>query len=122
MYADSGQPIADGPYTVVTVANAGRRPITIVNVGGYKLYPGKGFVIQQCNPPLPRELTEGKHLTACVDEEYDLSELESWEAYDAVGHTYRLPVAPLHKRIISRMRRKWSRRYVEKAKKLAGGQ
>jgi hypothetical protein len=125
VFAASGQAMADEPFTVVTVANAGRRPITIVNVGGYRLYPGKGFVIQQCNPPLPRELTEGKHLTALVDEtEIDLSELESWEAYDAVGHTYRLPMASIHRRLISRFRRKWSRRKdaAKKAKLLAGGE
>jgi len=34
----------DVTLTVVTVANAGRRPVTIVNVGGYRIYPGKGFV------------------------------------------------------------------------------
>jgi hypothetical protein len=123
VFTSDGIPVNEDPYSLVTVANAGRRPITIVNVGGYRLYPGKGFVIQQTNPPLPRELTEGKHLTAFVDEtEFDLSELESWEAHDAVGHAYRLPVAPLHKRLISRMRRKWSRRHAEMAKKLAGDQ
>jgi hypothetical protein len=112
-------------FTVVTVANAGRRPITIVNVGGYRLFPGKGFVVQQCTPPLPRELTEGKHLTALVDEsQLDLSKMESWEASDAVGHKYRLPIAPFYKRLVSRMRRKWSLRKdaANKAKKLTSGQ
>jgi hypothetical protein len=122
--AATGSTVDDDPYTVITVANAGRRPITITNVGGYRLYPGKGFVIQQCNPPLPRELTEGKHLIALVDEtEFDLSELESWEVYDAVGHTYRRPVAPLYKRLISRWRRKlWQRRKKKAKKQLTANQ
>jgi hypothetical protein len=108
----------DDPYTTVTVANDGRRPVTITFIGGYRLYPGKGFTAHQCSPSLPQELTEGKHLAAFLDEtEYDLSELECWHVYDAVGHTYRLPVAPLYKRLISRFRRKRSRRRIEKAKK-----
>lgn len=75
----------EGRYTAITVANAGRRPVTIVNVGGYRLFPEKGFVIEQCTPPLPHELTEGKHLTAFVNEsEFDFADMESWEASDAL--------------------------------------
>jgi hypothetical protein len=118
-----GDPAATGiTFTVVTVANAGRRPVTIANVGGYKLYPGKGFIASTCNPPVPRELTEGKHLMALFDQsELEFSDIESWETYDAVGHVYRLPVAPLHKRLISRMRRKWSWRQAAKTEKLKAG-
>jgi hypothetical protein len=106
----------DDPYTTVTVANAGRRPVTITGVSCRKLYPKKGYVVCNCNP-LPQELTEGKQLTAYVDEmQFDVCELEGWEVYDAVGHTYRRPVAPLYKRLISRFRRKLEIRRKKKFK------
>jgi hypothetical protein len=112
----------DDPYTTITVANAGRRPVTITGIGGYRLYQRKGFLVWHC-PSLPQELTEGKHLTAFVDEtEYDLTDLECWEVYDAVGHTHRLKVAPFYGRWASRLWRKWLRRgYAKKMKNLTAG-
>jgi len=57
---------------------------------------------------------------ALADEvEFDLSELDCWEAHDAVGHKYRLQVAPFYKRWVSRIRRRWSCREDEANKKKA---
>lgn len=100
--------------TIVIVANAGRRPVTITNVGARHLFPKEGFVNLVCDPRVPLELTEGKQLSALVDEEHiDLSKVEAWEVYDAVGHCYQIKVAALPARIWSRLRsyrRAWKRR------------
>jgi hypothetical protein len=51
---------------IVTVANLGRRPVTITTVGGHRQYPSLPFVVVGCRPRLPYELTEGKNLIAIV--------------------------------------------------------
>src|SRR5579863_900311 len=71
--------------TMVTVVNVGRRPVTITNVGAFYLYPGKAFIITDCNPKIPCELTEGKRLMALADQsDINFAEIESWQAYDAI--------------------------------------
>ena len=96
-------------WIVVTVVNKSRRPITITEVGARLLFPKTGFMNLTCNPAGSRELTEGQYLEAVADEEeIDLAEIEAWEAHDAFGNTYRLPVAPRLPRIRSRMRRRWT--------------
>jgi hypothetical protein len=98
---------ANVTLTIVTVINAGRRPVTITGVSAYRLFPLKPFVFTDTRPALPYELTEGKQLLALGDlKTIDLTTIEHWEAYDALGNTYRLFVAPWHKRWISRWRRK----------------
>jgi hypothetical protein len=93
--------------TLVIVANAGRRPITITNVGARRLLPKGGFVNFVCNPDVPVELTEGKQLSALADDErIDLADVEAWEAHDAVGHAYRMNVAPWFTRAWSHVRSK----------------
>jgi peptidoglycan/LPS O-acetylase OafA/YrhL len=52
--------------TIVRVANQGRRPVTITTVGAYNLFPDNPFIIPECNPALPHELTEGKSLMAII--------------------------------------------------------
>src|SRR5258707_375863 len=54
--------------TIVTVTNAGRRPVTITHVFANCIYPRKHFVVTTAIPPLPCELTEGKFLTAIIDQ------------------------------------------------------
>src|SRR5947209_1491176 len=54
---------------IVTVANHGRRPVTITSVGAECLFPNKHFVIPDTNPYLPYELTEGKYFTAQGNQE-----------------------------------------------------
>lgn len=93
--------------TIVVVANAGRRPVTITAVGARCLFPRRGFVSFECNPSIPAELTEGKQLTALADEELvDVSEVAAWEAHDAIGRSYRMNVAPWHTRLRSRLRQR----------------
>jgi hypothetical protein len=96
--------------TIVTVSNEGRRPVTITTVGARRLYPHDHFVIVECQPSLPHELTEGTNLKAILpSRDMDFSTIESWHALDALGRTYLLHVAPWYSRAIShaRMRRQW---------------
>ena len=100
--------------TMMTVVNAGRRPITITGVGAYRLFPQKPFVIPDTRPNCPCELTEGKQMQAIIDEKgVDLSVMESWEAYTSTGGTYRLAVVPWYKRCWNR--RKFREQAMAKA-------
>lgn len=101
-----GDPYYDGKTLVIMyVSNAGRRPITITGVGAYRLFPHKPFVIIDSRPQCPVEITEGKQLTAFMDQsQLDLSVMESWEAYTATGSTFRFAVAPWYRRWWNRRR------------------
>lgn len=55
-------------FTILRAANAGRRPLTITGMGGYRLHPRKGFICRDTAPPIPIELTEGKYVNARIDE------------------------------------------------------
>src|SRR5579859_4668068 len=111
---------ANQTLTIVTVANAGRRPVTITTVGARCLFPDAHFIIVNSNPPLPHELTEGKYLMAItIEDDLDFSRIQSWEASDATGRSHLLHVASWQKRYISNksLRRKWK----EEAKAKAAG-
>jgi hypothetical protein len=96
-------------FTVVRAVNAGRRPVTITNIGAYRLFPRNALVCAHTEPPVPTELLEGKYVTAMVDEtDLHFENIEAFEAYDAVGRTYRCNIAPWHKRTWSRFRRRWA--------------
>ena len=98
----------NGAWIVVKVVNKSRRPITITEVGAQLLFPKTGFVNLTVRPEASKELTEGQYLEGVADEEeIDLAEIEAWEAHDALGNIYRLPVAPRLTGIRSRMRRGW---------------
>jgi hypothetical protein len=74
---------------IVTVANLGRRPVTITTVGAYREHPLNPFVVADCRPNLPHELTEGKHLIAIMPSDVmDFSKVLWWQASDVVGHQY----------------------------------
>ncbi len=74
---------------IVTVANLGRRPVTITTVGAHREYPLNPFVVVHCRPNLPHELTEGKNLIAVMpSNEFDSSKVLWWSASDAVGNQY----------------------------------
>jgi hypothetical protein len=74
---------------IVTVANLGRRPVTITTVAGYREYPLNPFVVVDCRPNLPHELTEGKHLIGILpSDQMDVSKVVWWSASDAVGNQY----------------------------------
>ncbi|SRR5258708_6977159 len=118
MYGDLR--FADMTLTIVKVANAGRRPVTITSVGFERLFPNKHGVFTTINPDLPYELTEGKYLVAQVNQAgLDFDVIQCWWATDAVGRTHRLNVAPWRKRWISnfRLRRKWKQDRKKKLEK-----
>jgi hypothetical protein len=105
--------------TIITVTNTGRRPVTITGVGALCLHPHDPFVFQTCKPPLPHELTEGKHLNAMMAEgDFDFSTIDRWEAYDAVGRTHRLRVASWRAHTLSNFKRRlqWRREAAKKRK------
>src|SRR5882724_2956906 len=101
-----GDPRYDGKtLTIVRVINSGRRPVTINTVGAECLYPHNHFVIPDCKPPLPYELTEGKNLVAIIPPcDLDFSRVNFWQASDEVGRTYKFHVAAWYSRVVSRVR------------------
>jgi hypothetical protein len=97
--------------TIVTVANTGRRPVTINSVGGIRDYPNDSFVLTDCQPQLPHELTEGKILNAMVTSaDVDLSTVLWWTASDAIGGRYYSNGTWLQ-------RRRWTRRTIKGMRK-----
>jgi hypothetical protein len=98
------------PFTVVTVANAGRRPVTIVDLYALCLFPRGEHVKLATKPELPEvELKEHQRLVGAADEEeLDLAEVEAFIAHDALGHPYRKNVASWYKRFPSHLRRSWA--------------
>ena len=98
-------------FTVVIVANAGRRPVTITDLRALRLFPRGGYVELACKPRLPVELKENQRLVAYAsDEQVDLAEVEAWEALDALGRPHRKNVAQWSTRMWSRLRTMWARR------------
>src|SRR5258708_6534100 len=70
--------------TMINVSNKGRRPVTITNVGAYRLHPHKAFIVPDATPRTPCELTEGKQLTAMFDQrDVHFTQLEAYEVYTA---------------------------------------
>jgi hypothetical protein len=98
-------------HTVVVVANAGRRPVTITNVRALRLFPKSGFAELACKPIVPVELKENQRLVAWAsDEQVDIAEVDAWEARDALDNPHRKNVAPWSTRMWSRLRIIWVRR------------
>lgn len=97
--------------TVVTVANAGRRPVTIVDVRAVCLFPGSEHIDLARKSELPEvELKEHQRLVAWADDErLDLADVEAFIAHDALDHQYRKNVASWYKRLPSQLRRNWAR-------------
>lgn len=96
--------------TMLRAVNAGRRPVTITGMGAYRLYPRKAFVCADTVPAIPVELTEGKYVTAMVDErDLDFEHVETFEAWDAAGRKFGCNIAPWHKRTWSRLMRRFAR-------------
>jgi hypothetical protein len=84
--------------TIMTVANCGRRPVTITGTGFVQLHPFKAAFLFDNTPDLPCELTEGKYLMTLVDESVDTAEIEYWYAVTAANKYFKLRVAPWYKR------------------------
>ena len=96
-------------FTIVNVANAGRRPITVTNIGAFRLHPADPFVVGMTRPPTPHELKEGKQMTAMIEQKYlESADIEHREVWDATGRAHRLYIAPWYKRWPSRVRRRFS--------------
>jgi hypothetical protein len=111
----------DLPLTIVRVVNHGRRPVTIMGVGAHRKFPYDNFVLPDCQPQLPHELTEGKSLIAIMrPNDIEFSTIEFWDAWDAVGKSHRLYVAPWHARALSTLRRRRKWRQDAKARRLEG--
>jgi hypothetical protein len=102
----------------IQVANAGRRPFTVSHIGGAYLYPHPNFMAANSTPQLPHELTEGKHITALLDQT-DINDelLSSWDVYDTLGRKHSLTAAPWYTRLKSRWNWYWERRSRRKAAK-----
>jgi hypothetical protein len=106
----------DQSLTIVTVTNAGRRPVTITTVGARCLYPNDHIILPNCTPQLPYELTEGKNLIAIMPpSDFDFSTVDLWEAYDAVGRSHQLKIASWRTRTLSNL--KWRLEWRREAKK-----
>jgi hypothetical protein len=101
-----GDLLHDGmKLTFVRVVNTGRRPLTITNMGLTYL-KGGGETFTDWIPRLPCVLTEGQQVQALVDETgLHYEDVRAFEAYDAAGRTFRIRVAPWHKRLIWFLRR-----------------
>jgi len=100
---------------IITATNVGRRPVTINGFGASLLFK-KGradthWFLPRVNPPLPCEITEGKQVSAHVNQEkVDLQSISHWYAWDSAGRHYRLNVAPFYKRWVSAFRNKHAKR------------
>jgi hypothetical protein len=102
-----GDPRYEGmTLTMITVSNTGRRPVTITNMGMMYLQ-NRGAVFPNSTPRIPCELTEGKYLTALINEkEMPFEKIRSFEAYDSAGRTFRKNFAPWRQRVFWYFRRK----------------
>jgi hypothetical protein len=75
--------------SIVRVANAGRRPVTITSVGAIRDVPNTSFAFQDITPQVPLELTEGKYLVAVVPlTQEQIDEIQWFYAGDALGNDY----------------------------------
>jgi len=97
---------------IITATNVGRRPISISGFAASLLFK-KGQVetdiLHDVRPPLPCEITEGKTVSAYVNQEnLDFESISCWFAWDSAGKHYRSNVAPWYKRWVSAYRYKYA--------------
>lgn len=99
--------------TIVEVTNVGRRPVTITSIGAINLYPHHHFVVTDTIPALPCEITEGKYISAMLDQaDLDFSIIDYWNACDSHGRGHNLREATLFKHWKSwfQSRRAWRKK------------
>ena len=97
----------DTVFTIITITNVGRRPVTVRNIGLQKR-GRKGAILTDVQPMLPHELTEGKFAVATLDETgLDMEEVAYFAAWYSAGRMYCAPVAKLHRRFWWAIRRKF---------------
>ncbi len=88
-------------YASLTVANKGRRPVTITKTAGIYLKNKGGFIFSDSMIYGSRELKEGKSADFLTKQkDLDLKNISYFAAYDAVGNIYRLNMSPFYKRFI----------------------
>ncbi len=108
----SGDPRYSGMTLIVLeIINSGRRPVIIVGCGAVCLYPTDNFITADNQPRLPCELTEGKYITAMLNQsDTDVSTIDYWEARDSSGRMYKLREASLLKHWKSSFERSFAKR------------
>lgn len=116
-----GDPSRDSKQELIliTATNVGRRPITVTGIGAISLYPKNNYVFMDITPNVPVELTEGKYVDALVpQDDFNLAEIRSWEAYTSIGRKVRCNQASWRKRLASDLQ--WRLHFRrERKKKLA---
>jgi hypothetical protein len=102
-----------GPYagmvmTIITVANRGKRPLTIVGIAASQLDSRTHIVFGDIHPPLARLLAESESVTAYADEaDGSLKWLHSIYTWDSANRKFSKHMAPLYRRIWSHIRRRF---------------
>ena len=97
---------ANMTLTLVTATNRGKRPVSIQGFSIRVIDSKQEFLPQDIRPPLPCLLSESQSVTAFVDEEKRADRIESYYAWDSVGRYFYRYMAPWHRRILSRIRRR----------------
>jgi hypothetical protein len=93
--------------TMLEVTNTGRRPVTILGTGAARLYPTRHSVAADTRPALPYEISEGKYITAIIDQsDLDFSAIDYWQAWDCRGKIHKLSEASLVKHWKSKLQRR----------------
>ena len=84
-------PEYDGETLVVLTAfNSGRRPVTIVHTGAWRLHPHLPFMLTGNRPVLPHEIKEGEAIVSIMNQaNTDRATIDYWQAIDATGRTYK---------------------------------
>jgi len=92
-------------FAILQVTNAGRRPVNITHV--YLQRPNNmAGILFDTSPWLPCELTEGKQLSAHLDEaRADFDTILYFVVIDSTGREYKLHLLPWYQRAISAIRR-----------------
>jgi hypothetical protein len=94
--------------TLVTATNRGKRPVTIEGFSTKLLDSRTEFLLMDIRPPIPCEITEGKSVTAYVNEASANREyVECYYVWDSVGRYFRARMVPWPRSLWSRFRRKY---------------
>ncbi len=95
--------------TLVTATNRGKRPVNIQGFSTILLDSHDQWMLADTHPPIPHEITEGQDITAYIDEAtLNRNLVECYYVWDSVGRTFRIHIAPWHRRVWSKLRRKFA--------------
>lgn len=95
--------------TLVTATNRGKRPVTVQGFSTKLLDSNDEWLLGDIRPTLPHEITEGRDVTAFVDEaRLNRDLVEYYYVWDSVGRNFKINVAPWHRRIWSKIRRRFA--------------